>query len=151
MLEGLLADRFRFKAHRETHNIPIYALTVSPKGHKLGLPTASSEEPHLLVSPSETNGQRSFRFEAINTSVKELCDFFSGCMNRPMIDRTGVSGKFHFTVTYDANPLVPGAFTELAGPELFRALQDQLGLKAIPTKGMVEVLVIDHAERPTAN
>lgn len=151
MLEGLLADRFHFNAHRETREMPIYALKVSKKGHKLGQPEESSAESHLLVSPFEADGQRSFRFEALNTSMKELADFFSGCMSHPMIDQTGLNGKFHLKITYDANPLASGDFTELAGPELFRALDDQLGLKVEASKGRNEVLVIDHAERPTAN
>jgi len=150
MIEGLLADRFRFQAHRDTREMPIYALTVSLKGHKLGQPETSSAAPHILVSPSEANGERSFQFEAIHSSVKDLCDFFSSCMKRPMIDRSGLVGKFHVTLTYDANPLTPGVFTELAGPELFRAMEDQLGLKVEAKRGAVEVLVIDHTEHPAA-
>jgi uncharacterized protein (TIGR03435 family) len=150
MIEGLLTDRFRFQAHHETREMPIYALTVSPKGHKLGQPEASSAASHILVSPSEANGERSFQFEALHSSMKDLCDFFSSCMKRPMIDRSGLVGKFHVTLNYDANPLTPGDFTELAGPELFRAMQDQLGLKVEAKRGPVEILVIDHAERPAA-
>ena len=150
MIEGLLADRFRFQAHREGREMPIYALTVSPKGHKLGQPQASSAAPHILVSPSDANGQRSFQFEALHSSMRDLSDFFSSCMKRPMIDRSGLVGKFHVVLTYDANPLMPGDFTELAGPELFRAMEEQLGLKLEAKRGPVEILVIDHAERPAA-
>lgn len=150
MLQALLKDRFHFKAHRETRELPIYALTVSKKGHKLK-PPASSEHGRILFRPTEANGEKSIRLEATNSSMHDLVDLYAKFMDRPVIDQTGLTGNFDFTMTYESNPLAPGPFSELAGPDLFRAFQDQLGLKFEATKGPVEILVIDHAERPSAN
>lgn len=150
MLQNLLADRFHFKAHHETRELPIYALTVSKKGHKLK-PPASSEHGRIIFRPVEANGEKSIRLEATNSSMHDLVDLYAKFMDRPVVNQTGLAGNFDFTMTYESNPLAPGAFTELTGPDLFRAFQDQLGLKFEATKGSVEILVIDHAERPSAN
>jgi len=146
MLQALLADRFHFKAHRETREIPIYALTIAKKGHRLKPPT-SSKEGIILFRPVEENGQRGTRLEGTNSTMADLCDLYSKFADRRMIDQTGLKDKFDFTATYESDPLAPGPFS----PDLFRAFQDELGLKVEATKGPVEILVIDHAGRPTAN
>jgi uncharacterized protein (TIGR03435 family) len=71
-------------------------------------------------------------------------------MGRPVLDQTGLTGPFDFTMEYEMAPATPGA-PLLAGPSLGAALQDQLGLKLETTKAPVEVLVIDHVEQPTPN
>jgi uncharacterized protein (TIGR03435 family) len=94
---------------------------------------------------------RTLRLEAVNQSLREVAEMYTRVLGRPVLDRTGLQGRFDFTVEYDADTDAPGAFTELAGPAVFRAFQEQVGLRFIATKGSVEVLVIDHAEHPTEN
>ena len=79
--------------------------------------------------------------------------FLSGTMERPVLDATGVLGVFDFKLewsTHDVAAKAPDA-NELAGPSIFTALQEQLGLKLESTKGPVEIIVVDHAEKPTEN
>jgi uncharacterized protein (TIGR03435 family) len=84
-----------------------------------------------------------------NTSMSQLATQLTGRMNRMVLDRTGLSGVFNFTLNFlpDGSPI--DASQNLAS--LPTALQEQLGLKLEPARGPVEFLVIDHVERPTEN
>jgi uncharacterized protein (TIGR03435 family) len=73
-------------------------------------------------------------------------------VNRPITDATGLKGKYDFTLRWIWQDAGPSTFTEDTGPNIFRALQEQLGLKLEPKKGMVNTLVVDHLEKtPTEN
>lgn len=151
MLQALLAERFHLKVHRESRILPAYTLSVAKNGHKLT--KASESEPALLAfRPSEQpNGVKVVKLDARNQSIQEVADMYSRVLGRPVFDLTGLEGKFDFAVEYDADTDRPGAFTELAGPAMFRAFQEQAGLKFEATKRPVEILVIDAAQRPSAN
>ena len=82
-----------------------------------------------------------------------LAVFLSREMGRPVLDASGISGVFDFKLEWsqqDAAAKAPDA-NETAGPSIFTALQEQLGLKLESTKGPVEIIVVDHAEKPTEN
>jgi uncharacterized protein (TIGR03435 family) len=84
-------------------------------------------------------------------STDSIVAMFQGDVGRMIVDKTGLDGKrFDFEVTWadDRRAADPSAD---AGPSIFTALEEQLGLKLVPAKGPVEVLVIDHIERPSAN
>ncbi|HEY6346707.1 MAG TPA: M56 family metallopeptidase [Bryobacteraceae bacterium] len=155
MLQALLADRFNLKIHRETRQLPIYALTVA--GKRLKLKQAKDGEPELgpVFRPIEhPNGETTLQMTVQNQSLQEVANVFSMFLDRPVVDRTGLKGKFDFKMEFDQNPDVPALAlpgAELGGPALFTAFQEQAGLKLQPTKGPVEVLVIDHAEKPSEN
>jgi uncharacterized protein (TIGR03435 family) len=85
-----------------------------------------------------------------NHSLEEVAGSLSSLMGHPVQDRTGLKGKFDFTIIYETDPDARGA-AALAGPSLLAAFQDQLGLKLESAKGPVEVLVIDHVEKPSEN
>jgi uncharacterized protein (TIGR03435 family) len=72
-------------------------------------------------------------------------------MDRPVLNQTGLKDKYDFTLDYEANADAPGPLTAVTGPGLFRSLHEQAGLKLESTKGSVEVLVIDHVEKPSEN
>jgi len=151
MLQTLLVDRFHLKVHRESRQLPVYELTIAKQGHKLKK-ADETETPSLVFRPSvQSDGVRTLQLDAKNQSLREVAEMYTRVLGRPVLDRTGLQGKFDFTVEYDADTDAPGAFTELAGPAVFRAFQEQVGLRFISTKGSVEVLVIDHAEHPTEN
>jgi uncharacterized protein (TIGR03435 family) len=152
MLQALLADRFALKVHHETKELSVYALTVGKKGPKFKK-SDGSKEPRLmfrgvLVQP---DGSKIIRLIVENGSMQELVDLYAKFMDRPVVDRTGLTERYDFTMDYEANADTPGSFTELTGPGLFKAFEEQAGLKWEATKGSVEILVIDHAERPSAN
>jgi uncharacterized protein (TIGR03435 family) len=86
-----------------------------------------------------------------NSSIQQLTDLLSIFMDRPVLDQTGLTDKYDFTLVYEANADAPGAMTAVTGPGLFTAFQEQAGLKLEATRGSVEVLVIDHVEKPSAN
>jgi uncharacterized protein (TIGR03435 family) len=103
------------------------------------------------------------RFEASSTNMGDLAKALANLLDRTVIDRTGISGTFHVQLTfasgdgtvrtaagYPDDPANVPAAPELS-PNIFTALQEQLGLKLVSSKGPVEVLVIKHAEKPSEN
>jgi len=151
MLQSLLADRFHLKVHREKRRLSVYALTIGKKGPKLKKAKAG-DEPKLLFLPStQPNGESIIQLVVRNGSMQELADLYSKFMDRPVLDRTGYKDRFDLMMDYEANTDAPGPFSAVTGPGLFRAFQDQAGLKLEATRDLVEILVIDHAEHPSEN
>jgi len=147
MLRPLLADRFQLKFHRETRQMPIYSLTVTKNGPKLQA-TAAGVPGYIRPGRGLLEGR------GVNMGM--LADFLGGSLGQSVTDRTGVIGGFdvrlEWTPTegeldykYDDRPI------DSSGSSVFTAIQEQLGLKLEASKGPVEVLVIDHIERPPAN
>jgi uncharacterized protein (TIGR03435 family) len=180
MLQTLLEDRFKLAIHRETHQLPIYALTVAKSGLKLrpakeGSCTAWS--PFSLIAPSSPvrmpgeNAPKPCGFLGFGVQGLELTLDMSGAsmaelsaslaatreLHQTVLDNTGLAGVFDVHLKWTADS--PGATdsgdrvlpNDAAGPFLFSALQEQLGLKLESAKGPLEVLVIDHVEKPDAN
>jgi uncharacterized protein (TIGR03435 family) len=151
MLQALLAERFNLKVHRVKKQLPVYALTV---GKKLKLKTAKDGETEIgpLFRPmTEANGETTIEMVVQNRSMQDVADTFSAIFNRPVLERTGLKGKYDLTMQYEGNADQPGPFTELIGPGLFTAFQEQAGLKLEATKASIDVLVIDQAQRPSEN
>ncbi|MBZ5632325.1 MAG: TIGR03435 family protein [Acidobacteriia bacterium] len=138
MLQVLLADRFNMVFHREVKELPVYALNVVKNVPKLK--TAESE------SGITSNSNRTSWHVVAKIPMRRFAEFLSERVNRPVLDQTGLNGSFEFTLDWaidDASATNDG----LAGPSIFTALQEQLGLKLNSTKGPVETFVIDHADR----
>jgi uncharacterized protein (TIGR03435 family) len=182
MLRALLEDRFKLKIHRETKEMPVYALTVAKSGFKLHplkedgcvaidlnrLPTPAPGQPmpNFCGNISMRMGGQSVTMDGHGMSVKDFSARLSTMVDRKVIDKSGVTGLFDFHLEFapdeattmfrggrggggDAGNPAPAA--EVAGPSIFDALQEQMGLKLLPDKGPVESLVIDHAEKPSEN
>ena len=176
MMQVLLEERFHVKVHRETREVPVYELVVAKNGPKLKLfqegscvpfPLFDAKPPVFEALPA---GQRYCtnrgRPEGGNIVVQAegvtLDDFLTIYLRpsggRPVIDKTGLTGKYDIHLEFAppdevrANQLAAGHDPgEPTAPELSTALQEQLGLKLEPAKGPGEFLVIDHVERPTEN
>src|SRR5262245_51612388 len=177
MLQVLLEDRFRLKVHRETRELPVYALVVGKEGAKLQPPTkrvvnapdGTQVEIHGMGSVLAARGQdgtvrRHMAFES--STMQQAADALAVYFDRPLVDRTGLSGEFNFTIEHEVDPDAPtpsfvpnpsgrggsytNPFTGLTASELSRALQD-VGLRLESTKAPLEVLVIDHVEKPSEN
>jgi hypothetical protein len=121
MLQSLLADRFQLKVHRDRRERLIYALVVDKKGPKLT--------------------RMIFKKQTMEYLALQVAN--SGGLGREVIDKTALTGTYDLTLHWaspDSNE--PGVVT---------AVQEQLGLKLEPQKDAVEILVIDHAEKPSAN
>jgi uncharacterized protein (TIGR03435 family) len=177
MLQTLLEDRFKLAVHRETRQLPLYALTVAGSGVKLRpskegtcihwslytLNTASSPLPAPGEKAPVFCGFRGFGVEGLDRTLDmpgshmaELAASLSMALRRDVIDRTGLGGEFDIRLNWAIEaPATPGATPDLSPDaprtSLFTSLREQLGLKLESAKGPVEVLVIDHAEKPDAN
>jgi uncharacterized protein (TIGR03435 family) len=138
MVQALLADRFQLKFHRETREQPIYSLVLAKNGPKLqGVQSAGRGVG--IGARGRLNGNGS--------DMATLASALSGMLGRSVVDRTGLKQFYDFAVTWTPDEEQANA----PGPSLFTAIQEQLGLKLESTKGPVEVLVIDHAEKPSEN
>jgi uncharacterized protein (TIGR03435 family) len=142
MLQSLLAERFKLALHRDQKEEQVYVLTVSKGGPKF-------HESKGDGSSSMMPGR--FGFTAQRTSMPQLAEYLAIPMRRPVLDRTGLTGRYDFAV--DLTPYTTGNAQpqDMAGMVL-TAVQDQLGLKLESQKGPLAFLVVEHAERvPTAN
>jgi uncharacterized protein (TIGR03435 family) len=150
MLQSLLAERFQLQFHRQTQEGPIYALLIGKNG------------PKLQAAPESDNSGTSTNGTAVRTTLKgthvtmeQLAANLGDLIGRPVVDKTGLSGKFDFELSWVADLTLatgtvnPGA--DVSGPSIFTALQEQLGLRLDSQQGPIEMLLIDHVERPTEN
>jgi uncharacterized protein (TIGR03435 family) len=157
MLQALLEERFKLKVHWEVRTLPIYVLTIAKNGPKL-TPTAGSAERPMTVIRRLPNGNTLSTFKFLDSTTQDFAIEWGDFMDRPVLDRTGLRGNFDFTLNWESEPDEPSnsgtgliASRMHTGPAMFRAIEDQLGLKLEPVKGPVEVLVIDHVEQPSEN
>jgi uncharacterized protein (TIGR03435 family) len=147
-VQALLKDRFQLQLHRETRTGSIYSLVIAKAGVKLSSLSAT-QSPHRGINA----GQGTMLGEAASTA--DLTSKLSRLLGRPVMNNTGLEGNYDFKLewTPDPGPSAPGgepAETSV-GPSLFSALQQQLGLRLEATKGPVDVLVIDHVDKPSDN
>ena len=148
MLQAVLAERFQLKVHRESKSESVYALVVIKGGPKLNPPKDTTKQP--FVSSGRTGpitaAAVSQTFLGTNATMDQLVERLAQHLRRPVLNKTGIHGNFDFFIEYAADDS-----QSAAAPPLVRAIQDQVGLKLEMQPGSVEVLVIDHAEKPSAN
>jgi uncharacterized protein (TIGR03435 family) len=142
MVQSLLAERFELKVHRDTKEEKVYLLEPA----KTGLALKPSTAPKTTMQM----GTGHLMMAKVTTPV--IAAMLASVLGRPVIDKLGIPGEFDFTLdSPDVNMGRPGAQEEAPGPSLFTALQEQLGLKLEPSKGPVEILVVDHVAKPVEN
>jgi uncharacterized protein (TIGR03435 family) len=159
MLQTLLHDRFKLELHRETKILPVYELTVAKGGIKLKEGNCINLEPGQKLETgqkmSETCGYNMLgrgRFDATGISMGDLAKALAPALGQHVIDKTGVTGRFPVHLTFIPELTAgPGDLGNPDRPSIFTAVQEQLGLKLDSAKGPVDVLAIDHVERPTEN
>jgi len=139
MLQTLLAERFQLVLHRETKEISAYSLVLAETGSKLKVaaPDRKSGMIDTAGTSGEPRGEERTVFEA--SPLKVLVNMLANTLGSPVVDKTGLDGLYDYTFEWPD-----------AGSPLF-ACVEQLGLKLEAKKEVVEVLVMDHAERPSAN
>ena len=177
MLRALLAERFKLAVHRETRDLPIYALVMARKDGRLGPrlrpsnvdcsaapgdgPTPSPAAGEFVAEPCKglrnVPGKATGRAVTISTLARLMSSWVDD--HRPVEDRTGLAGNFDIDLDWTPDrplpappagaPALPASDSNGAG--LFTALQEQLGLKVESTKNSIDILVVDHAEHPTEN
>ncbi len=147
MLQALLADRFKLVVHKETKLVAGYALVLAKGGSKLTRPSADEKRAMGMRHESGANGEVSNKMVGRKVEMRDLAFLLLMTMQRPVIDRTGLTGEFNFDLEFA--PLDSDA-TGSSAASLFTAIQ-QLGLRLENTKAPLDGLVIDRAERPDAN
>jgi uncharacterized protein (TIGR03435 family) len=156
MLRRLLSERFNLTVHREEKEFSIYALTLAKNGPKLAeaAPDTSPEGSPPLVFVLSPDGAR---LAARNATMRELAWVMQrSALDRPVVDKTGLTGRYDFNLEWTPDETqfggnVPRGNPEPPKPDLFAAMQQQIGLKLDATKGPIQALVIDRAERPSEN
>jgi len=156
MLQKLLTDRFQLTFHREKKDLSVYSITVAKAGLKL---VKTENSPGNLPG---FGGRGPGSIAVRNSTMSDFAGFLqSRILDRPVVDQTGLTDRYDFQLkwTPDVNqspqpgqPPPPAAIDAAdAPPDLFAALQQQLGLKLESTKAPVEVAVIDKVEKPSEN
>jgi uncharacterized protein (TIGR03435 family) len=154
MLQKMLADRFQLTFHHDKKELSVYAITVGKTGPKL---TKSAGDPNGLYGAGGPPGA----FSARNANMGDFAEVMQSTMlDRPVVDQTGLSGRFDFQLKFTPDETQyagsgmrppPPADDATAPPDLFTAMQEQLGLKLQATKASVDVIVIDRVSKPSAN
>lgn len=154
MVQKVVADRFKLSFHHDKKELLVYAIVVAKGGAKL---TKSTGDP---------NGLPGLFFQGLgvlparNATIADFAGVMQAVvLDRPVLDQTGLSGRYDFLLKWTPDQWqfsslggkLPPPSDEAAAPDLFTAVQQQLGLKLESVKAPVEVLVIDHVEKPTAN
>jgi uncharacterized protein (TIGR03435 family) len=151
-VQAMLAGRFKLKTHVETREGAVYALVVAKGGPKLK-PSSSDVPPQVLRI-----GMGPGHFSSEWTTVNSLVSIFARELGHPVIDKTGVTGRYDITLDWTPTQGAAGGTggdagqaSDSAAPSLFTAVQEQLGLKLEAQKGSIETLVIDSAEKPSVD
>jgi uncharacterized protein (TIGR03435 family) len=167
LLRDLLETRFSLKSHFATREMPIYALVLARRDGMLGPNLRRVERDCAAIAAGRVAGepcggqihpgQVSARGVTMTQIVSGLARLMPG-VERPVRDRTGLSGSFDMDLTWTPDrpvvgptPDTPIAPIDPNSPSLFTALQEQLGLKLEPQRGQVDVLVIDSVSMPETN
>ena len=156
MMQKLLTDRFQLKFHKDTKELPAYVLTAAKTGQKMTKSEVPDQLPGLFftnISPATLTVR--------NATMDDVCHLFqSAVLDRPVVDQTGITGKWNFLLKWTADEsqfsgmgvkVPPPSDAADAPPPLFTAIQEQIGLKLDAGKAQVPVLVIDKVEKPSAN
>jgi len=178
MMQALLAERFHLSLHRQTKDLPVYALVVAKGGPKLQKSDFVPPDKPGALPPPKPGGpppkgglfmQGPGQVTSTGSELPMLVNILSHALNRIVTDKTGLKGNYDFTLKWTPDQPSPQAFgagqgpgpgpmganapppPDPNGPSLFTALQEQLGLKLESQKGPVEILVIDHVEKPSEN
>jgi uncharacterized protein (TIGR03435 family) len=155
MVQKLLEERFKLAFHRETRELPVYAIVVGNGG------------PKLTKNDTNPNGLPGLFFKglgvlpAMNATMADFAGVMqTAVLDRPVVDRTGLQGRYDFTLTWTPDEtqfsglgvrVPPPSNEPNAPPGLFTAFEEQLGLKLDSTRAPAEVLVVDRVEKPTEN
>ena len=147
MLRTMLADRFQLHARAELRNVALYEMIVDGRGSKVPRPKKTLTRSRPWRALAVFSGRREPR-------PQRFAGQLSYSLARPVIDKTGLAGEFDFALNWTPQPEDRPADEPAApadGPDIFTSIREQLGLRLMPGRGLVDVIVIDRAELPTPN
>jgi uncharacterized protein (TIGR03435 family) len=146
MMMALLVERFHLAVHRESKEMPAYALVVGKSGPKL----QQVKPGGTSVSDNENNNSRKITGEGVSMAL--LAETLARIVEHPVVDRTGLQGVYSLKLEYTQDNAKSDGADAAAGPSIYSALQEQLGLKLQTQKLPVEIIIVDRVERvPTEN
>jgi uncharacterized protein (TIGR03435 family) len=155
LLRPVLEDRFHLKLHYQTKDLPGYALVVAnPRNGPRLTAVEPSADANGRQDPGAIHNIGRNEISAEAAPIAILTSVLTQQLGRPVIDRTGLNGRYTFTLKWTPDLTSASASPTAdpdAGPSLFTAVQEQLGLKLQAIKAPTQVLVIDHADRPAPN
>ncbi len=134
LLQGLLAERLKMQVHRETRDVPKYRLSIAKGGLKMADSSGDDGQPFSRTGPGHYEGRK--------IGMSQFCTQLIGMLGQPIDDATGLAGKYDFKLEWS-----PRDDPSDSRPSIYTAMQE-LGLKLESAKGPVQVLVIDHVEKP---
>ena len=137
MMRALLESRFGLALHHETREAPVYSLVAARNGAKLR-PNSGT--------PGHSTDWGKDHINATDVTLTELAGLLAVQLDRIVVDNTEIQGNFDFKLTW-----TPTQATDLTGPSIFTAIQEQYGLRLVSTRGPMDVTVIDRLQRPTGN
>jgi uncharacterized protein (TIGR03435 family) len=155
MVRKLLADRFKLTLHHEKRDLSAYVLTAGKTGQKLTPTQLKGNLPGFYATP----GTGGLTMHLVNGTMSDFTSFLQMLvLDKPVVDQTAITGRFDCNVTFTPDqtqfngnaPKLPAADVPDA-PDLFTAIQQQLGLKLAAEKTAVDVIAIDHVEKPSPN
>jgi uncharacterized protein (TIGR03435 family) len=166
MMQLLLADRFQLKIHHESKELPMYSLVIAKGGFKLKDADPSNTYPNGIkgldgVSHPGMMSVRDGKMTVQAITISNLANNLSLQLHRQVVDKTGLTGKYDFTLQWEPDdnqgPILTGkqqdaaAMATNSGPSIFTALQEQLGLRLESTKGPTDTIVVDTVQLPSEN
>jgi bla regulator protein blaR1 len=154
MMQDLLQERFHLVMHREKRALPVYALMQSRNGPKFQV-----EKREMREGDGRIGGGGPGRIGGIKVSAFDLAEVLSDYLDRPVLDETGIDGLFDFKLIWTLdetpralNPAEQHPPVDPNGASIFAAIQEQLGLRMVPQRGSIDMLVIDRVDRvPSEN
>ena len=154
MLVKLLAERFKLTIHHDKRELPVFVLGVAKSGSKLTPSQSTGSLPSLFFGPTAGG----VMLPGGNATMVDFAGVMqSAVLDRPVVDQTGITGRYAFTLKWAPDDsqfgghMPPPRETPNPLPNLFTAILEQLGLKLEAIKAPADVLVIDHVEKPSGN
>lgn len=173
LIQSLLADRFGLKVTHATKELPVYALVVAKNGPKIQASKPGDTYPNGMKTPDGRvlghggmMGMEPGQLTGQGIPIQFLAQALAQRVGRTVLDQTGLKGNYDFSLKWTPEQGGPGMMggppgggpapdsappPDPSGPSIFTAVQEQLGLKLEPSKGPVEILIIDHIEKPSEN
>ena len=156
MLQAVLASRMKLIIHRDSKEVPVYNMVIANNVTKLreanpddnypnGFKTADGRTGRGMMNIEDGIGEKTMTAQGV--AIANLVETLSGLTGRTVVDKTALTGRYDFTLKWKPDD----SQADTNGPSLFTAIREQLGLKLESGKGSVEIIVIDHVERPSGN
>jgi uncharacterized protein (TIGR03435 family) len=146
MLRNALVERFHLKTHDAVKDVPAYALIVAMHGPKL-----TPGEPDDPTLPNGALRMTKGQITATGISTTRLAQALERELGAPVVDKTGLTSRYTFSLEWKPDGQEDALSADALGPSIFTAVTEQLGLKLLPMKQPVRVLVVDHIEHPSSN